>query len=250
MKFQKRVHVKIPEGIEFSMPVADPLVRGIALLIDFFVKVVLSSIVSVFTGYLALLFSDMAQTIGLISGFIIFIWYPVICEWWWRGQTPGKRVMKLRVVDARGLNLTFAQILIRNLLRFVDMLPMGYVLGGCVALFSRTGQRLGDIAGGTVVVCARKVFMPNIEELMPAQYNSLRDYAYVTARLRQLTSPQEALLLANSILRREELEPQARLNVFSSLRSHFEQKARYPENLTVGMSDEQYIRNVADILFR
>ena len=250
MKFQKSLRIKIPEGIEFSMPVADPLVRGIALLIDFFVKVILSSITSVFIGYVSILFSDMATTIGYISGFIIFIWYPVIFEWWWRGQTPGKRMMNLRVVDARGLNLSFSQILIRNLLRFVDILPMGYVLGGCVALSSRTGQRLGDIAGGTVVVCAHNVFMPNIEELMPAQYNSLRDYAYITARLRQLTAPQEALLLANSLLRREQLEPQARLKVFGALRKHFEQKAKYPEKLTIGMSDEQYIRDVADILFR
>jgi hypothetical protein len=44
-------------------------------------------------------------------------------EWRWRGQTIGKRVLRLRVVDAQGLRLHFTQVVLRNLLRFVDMLP-------------------------------------------------------------------------------------------------------------------------------
>ena len=70
---------------------------------------------------------------------------------------------------ANGLNLTFSQILVRNLVRLVDMLPGGYLLGGCFALFTSKGQRLGDIAAGTVVISQREVSMPDIELLKPEQ---------------------------------------------------------------------------------
>ncbi len=250
MKFQKKLTIRIPEGVEFCMPVADPLVRGMALLVDFAFKILISALLSSVFWIATFLFTDLASSLWMLCSFLVTLFYPVFFEWHWRGQTPGKRMFKLRVVDSRGLNLTFPQVLIRNLLRLVDMLPAAYVLGGTVALFSRMGQRLGDLAAGTVVVSARTVAIPDLEALKPAQYNSLRDFAYLCARMRQLTAPEEALLVANAILRRDQLDPEARLGVFRALRRYFEKKAVYPENLTLGMSDEQYLRNVADILFR
>ncbi|MDD2598873.1 MAG: RDD family protein [Kiritimatiellae bacterium] len=249
MRFEKKLTIRIPEGVEFSMPVADPLVRGMALLVDFAFKIMASTLLSVIFFFVTGLFGDLALSLWMICSFLVTLFYPVFFEWHWRGQTPGKRIFKLRVVDSRGLNLNFSQILIRNLLRLVDMLPAAYVCGGTVALCSRLGQRLGDIAAGTVVVSARTVVIPDLDALRPTQYNSLRDYAHLTARVRQLTSPEEALLIANAILRREQLEPTARLSVFRALRIHFEQKAGYPEKITAGMSDEQYLRNIADALF-
>ena len=250
MRFQKYLTIKVPEGVEFSMPIADPLSRALAVLIDFGIKVMLAAVVGRVLMLVSLLFSDLAQAVFLIATFAVYMMYPVFFEWYWRGQTPGKRLLKIRVVDANGLNLSFSQVFVRNLLRLADMLPGGYMLGGFSALVTKQGQRLGDIAAGTVVVSQRKINMPDIELLKPAQYNSLRDYAYISARLRQLTSPDEALLIANAILRRDELEPAARLKVFKSLREYFEKKARYPEELTLGMSDERYLRNIADILFQ
>ncbi len=250
MQFQKYLTVRVPEGIEFSMPIADPLARALALLIDLAIKITLSVALGTALSLASWLLGDIAQALSLIAGFAVFLFYSVFFEWLWRGRTPGKRVLKLRVVDANGLHLTFPQILVRNLLRLVDMLPGAYMLGGCFALFSRKGQRLGDIAAGTAVISQREVAMPDIDLLKTEQYNSLREYAYISARLRQLTAPDEALLAANAILRRAQLEPDARLQLFKALRAYFERKARYPEDVTQGMSDEQYLRNIADILFQ
>ncbi len=250
MRFQKHLIIKLPEGVEFSMRIADPLARALAVLIDFGVKIMLVIAVGGVLRVISLLVADLAQALSLVIGFAVFVLYPVFFEWQWRGQTPGKRILKLRVVDAHGLNLSFSQIFVRNLLRLADMLPGGYMLGGLFALTTKQGQRLGDIAAGTVVVAQQTINMPDIELLQPARYNSLRDYAYLSARLRQQTSPDEALLVANAILRRDDLEPAARLKVFQSLREYFEKKARYPEEVTIGMSDEQYLRNIADTLFQ
>ncbi len=68
-------------------------------------------------------------------------------------QTLGKRVMKIRVVREDGGKLDAGPAAIRNLVRFIDALPVLYVVGG-IAVFA-TGQRrarLGDLAAKTKVV--------------------------------------------------------------------------------------------------
>ena len=68
-------------------------------------------------------------------------------------QTLGKRVMKLRVVGVDGGRLSIGAAAIRNLVRFVDALPVLYIVGG-IAVFA-TGERrarLGDLAAKTKVV--------------------------------------------------------------------------------------------------
>ena len=248
MSFEKRLSINLPEGIALSMPIADPISRGLALIIDAFIK---GMAVAAFSIFMILLSGwDVNVAVCSIGVFVVLVFYQIIFEALWQGQTPGKRILKLRVVDANGLRLKFSQIMVRNLLRIVDLLPFGYIVGGSAALFTAKGQRLGDIAAGTTVISQRVIHMPDLELLKPEKYNSLRDYAYISARLRQLTAPEEALLVANAILRRNELEPAARLQVFKALRDYFETKAKYPEELTHGMSDEQYLRNIADIFFQ
>ena len=83
--------------------------------------------------------------------------YAVVSEWVWRGQTVGKRLMGLRVVDARGLRLEPSQVIVRNLMRLLDALPALYLVGGIACVFSRHRQRLGDLAAGTVVVRTSKI---------------------------------------------------------------------------------------------
>ncbi len=75
----------------------------------------------------------------------------MLMELLWRGQTVGKKMMGLRVVDEQGLKLRVSQVVIRNLLRFVDMLPFLCTRWSGV-LFSSRAQRLGDLAAGTVVI--------------------------------------------------------------------------------------------------
>ena len=66
--------------------------------------------------------------------FVVWIGYGILFEWFWRGQTPGKRLFRLRVMDVNGLRLQFHQILMRNLLRAVDSLPACYLVGGLACL--------------------------------------------------------------------------------------------------------------------
>src|SRR5206468_250385 len=73
----------------------------------------------------------------------------------WSGKTLGKRLMHLRVVDARGGPVTVGQAVVRNLVRAVDFLPLYYAVGAIAIFASPRNQRLGDLAAGTVVVRER-----------------------------------------------------------------------------------------------
>lgn len=90
--------------------------------------------------------------------FISVVWlgYYIFFETVWNGQTPGKRLVGLRVRKDGGYGIGFMDALIRNLVRTIDYLPYGYGVGALALLFSRRGKRLGDYAAGTVVVKERK----------------------------------------------------------------------------------------------
>ena len=86
-------------------------------------------------------------------------------------------------MDEQGLRLKFSQVVIRNLLRPVDGLPLAYLLGGLACLISKRAQRLGDLAAGTIVVRHPTIFQPDLDQLMAGKYNSFRDYPHLEARL-------------------------------------------------------------------
>jgi uncharacterized RDD family membrane protein YckC len=84
------------------------------------------------------------------------VWaYWILPEALWSGQTVGKYVLHLRVIDARGGPITVGQAVIRNLLRVVDFLPWSYALGTIVMFGTARSQRLGDLAAGTIVIRER-----------------------------------------------------------------------------------------------
>ena len=171
-------------------------------------------------------------------------------EWLWQGQTIGKRLLRLRVVDAEGMRLQFHQVVIRNLLRFVDSLPVFYFVGGVACLLNKKTQRLGDFAANTVVIRNPNIQKPDLDQLLSSKFNSLMQYPHLEARLRQQVTPREAGLIIQALLRRDEFDPQARVELLGEIAAHFRAKSEFPPEATDGITDEQFIRNVADVIFR
>jgi hypothetical protein len=139
---------------------------------------------------------------------------------------------------------------IRNLLRFVDSLPATYLIGGLVCWFNSKCQRLGDIAANTIVIRIPRVTEPDLDQLLAGKFNSLRQYPHLAARLRQNISPAEAAVALQALLRRDELESVARVELFTELAAHFRAKVDFPAAATDGIADEQYLRNVTDVIYR
>lgn len=82
------------------------------------------------------------------------------------GATVGKWALRLRVTDREGRRPPLRRLVVRNVARIVDALPVGYMIGGSVALLSAWRQRLGDRLAHTVVLPHEAVTEPL---LAPAQ---------------------------------------------------------------------------------
>jgi len=239
-----------PEGIVFSLLLASPVTRFLAYAVDFACISAACSVARRVLLAFGVLSPDFSTALTVLAYFVIQFGYCMSCEWLWRGQTLGKRVLRLRVVDAQGFRLQFSQVALRNLLRFVDFLPGFYLVGGLACLISRRSQRLGDVAANTVVIRNPRVRAPDLEKIQAGKYNSLRDYPHLEARLRQLVSAPEAALALQALLRRDHLEARARVELFEEIAAHFTSLVPFPPEATDGVSPEQYVINVVDILFR
>jgi uncharacterized RDD family membrane protein YckC len=242
--------IRTPEGIVFSQMLAGPVPRFFAWFIDQLCISAAMSILGMALNFLSLINGNFALALYLISYFVISLGYGIFLEWTWRGQTVGKRLLRLRVMDVEGMRLQFNQIVVRNLLRFVDALPAFYFVGGLACWLSPRCQRLGDIAANTVVIRNPRVAEPDLDQLFAGKYNSLRQYPHLAARLRQRISPVEAEVALQALLRREEFDPVARVELFGELATHFRAKVEFPAEATDGVADEQYLRNVVDVLYR
>ncbi len=245
-----QLEIRTPEGIAFSLLLAGPVSRFLAWAVDMAAVAAIGTLIGTLLSLLDLFSVDLSRALRVLVYFVVQVGYSILLEWLWRGQTVGKRLLRLRVMDVQGLRLQFSQVVIRNLLRFVDMLPVFYLLGGLSCLLSRRGQRLGDLAANTIVVRQPRIEEPDLDQVLAGKYNSLRDYRHLVARLQQRVSPEETRVALQAVLRREELVPEARLALFREITTHFRGLVEFPPEATEGISDEQYVRNVVDVLFR
>lgn len=241
--------IRTPEGISFSMVLAGPVIRFLAWGIDACAVAVLMAALGAISSLVGVVVADFSGALAIVSLFVVSLGYGIALEWFWRGQTLGKRLLKLRVVDDQGLNLRFDQVVMRNLLRIVDRLPLFYLIGGAACWLTRYNQRLGDLAAGTVVMRVPAMEEPIATAVLGGKFNSFRDYPHLEARLRQCVSPREAALALESIVRRDKFEPESRIGLFNELADHFREQVTFPDEATLGMTDEQYTRNVVDSIY-
>ena len=249
MNREATLTIRTPEGIAFAVQTANPMARFLALVIDQFCIYGLSAAVTAVSSAVGWISGDLAGALWMLSWFALSIGYPIVFEWGMRGQTIGKKALRLRVMDVEALRLTFSQIVVRNLLRFVDVLPAFYLVGGAVSLMNSRGQRVGDLAANTVVVYQPRVEEPDLAQALAGKYNSFRSYPHLAARLRQNVAPREAELLVRALVRRDALGDTARVALFEELRARLVHVVEFPAEATEGLSAEQYVRNVADLLF-
>jgi uncharacterized RDD family membrane protein YckC len=201
--------------------------------------------------FASLLPSRYGERSGL-AGALILIWvfcltwgYFLFFEWLWSGQTPGKRLVGLRVIQWRGTAISFYQAAVRNLLRAVDSLPFFYALGFLVAWGNRENRRLGDLAAGTLVVHVERKAKP-IQALTEATTEADRArLALLRQRLSQLTRDQKETLIDLS-LRRDQLRPAERARLFRAAVTYLRERLDLaPQEFE---SDEKFVLQLAAIL--
>ena len=219
------LEVETPEQIAFSYSVAGIGSRGAAAVLDLLIctGVLIGLSIALFllavsiVGHQHARVGDGAWVVALylLVEFAIVWGYYVLFEGLWDGQTPGKRLMRLRVVRDGGYSVTFAASAVRNLLRFVDIMPLPLYLVGIVsASLTAARKRLGDLAAGTFVVKETRA------EPMPVTRRGSGDSArasIVTTRL----SDDEYAVLELYVQRRAQLDAERRRAIAAQLGTRF-----------------------------
>jgi uncharacterized RDD family membrane protein YckC len=246
---QSAIQIETPEGVVFSYQLATPVTRALACAVDSTAATGMAYFAGRVANAAAIISTDWASFLGVVLYFVISVGYAIVLEWRWHGQTVGKRLFGLRVIDVHGLRLQPSQIVLRNLLRLIDVLPLFYLVGGIAALLSRKGQRLGDLAANTVVAHERSWETPDLEQIAPARYNSLLAWPHLTRRLRSLVSPVAVGLAVRAVAERDGYDPHARLELFADLAAYFRSLVPFPETALEGLTDEQFVRGVLRAIF-
>jgi uncharacterized RDD family membrane protein YckC len=154
-----KLTIETPEQTALEFNIAGVGSRFLALALDTLIQISAVIILIIAGSYLIHevfpFASGATWTIALFGVllFLVFIGYFAIFEAIWNGQTPGKRLIRIRVIKETGRPIVPSEAVARNLLRLVDQMP-GFLYGvGIVsALISRQNKRLGDLVAGTIVV--------------------------------------------------------------------------------------------------
>ena len=171
--YADQLNIETPEQVELRFPIAGIGSRFLALMTDSLLQAAaILALILVFV----LIVSAAPKTLGaavpspaagkwiiaaiFLFYFLLYWGYYSLFEAFWNGQTPGKRLMKIRVIKDSGRQITLFEALARNLLRVVDMLPSFYLIGVITMLCNREQKRLGDLVAGTIVVHERSEEQP------------------------------------------------------------------------------------------
>ena len=138
--------VRTPENVVFEFELAGLATRALGWTVDLCVMAALVGLAATISSIFGLVLAGFARALYFVTLFVIQWGYGAVLEWRFHGQTVGKRVVGARVLSSSGLPISFGQAALRNLLRVVDIVPGGYLLGGLCALFDPRGRRFGDIA--------------------------------------------------------------------------------------------------------
>ena len=210
--------IETPERVPLAFSLASIGNRFLAAIIDHLIQYTLMILVvvigTVMMGYSLLDSEDSffteapkwAAAILLILLFAIYFGYFVVFEWRWNGQTPGKRMMKLRVIRDDGRPVTIWESVARNLLRIIDTMPGPMYSVGLITIFlSGKDQRIGDIFAGTVVIRERADEAPTFAEafsnpISDPAFRRVRPVAQYNINVRQLSDSE--VEVAENLLRR------------------------------------------------
>lgn len=205
-------------GVDLSLPIAGTGSRSFAFIIDWHIRLLLALAWFAFSllfvsGGLRLPDSSSVWSVAVVfaPAIGIYLLYHPVIELAMRGQSPGKRMAGVRVVDRDGGPPGIGAILIRNAFRLVDSLPSLYVVGLVSTMVTAQRVRIGDMAAGTLLVTAPEA-RADLADLAARRQASRLDPAaldlveQLLERWKQL-EPDKRRAIARELLRRIDASP-------------------------------------------
>ncbi len=244
------VRIPTPEQVYLEYPLAGFGRRALAAFIDHLLIFVAELILVFFFIFLLAFLGAFsasyneslagwfaALTIALLIGALLGpLFYFILFEYYWRGQTPGKKVANIQVMRASGLALDRTSAILRNLFRIVDLLPSSYFVGIWSMMLTAQQRRVGDLVAGTIVVALpRKHGMREVS----AGTQSLGAPGARSALFSGGRGEELEWLIKGYLRRRESIEPKARAGIVRGLA---EKAGLEPEGDMAALERELYQR--------
>ncbi len=208
MQSADHLQIDTPEQISLELPLAGIGSRFLGLAIDtllqfvlYIAAVMLLTIlgVSALGRYLSWIPASFVPALMILFIFCIYWGYFTFFETVWKGQTPGKRLGKIRVIHQSGRPINVYEAIGRNLLRVIDGLPGIYGVGIVCMMISSQHRRVGDYVAGTVVVHEKPT-----RDVKP-EWSTLAEASPTHSPALQLTS-EELVLIETYLHRRADLD--------------------------------------------
>lgn len=240
--------ISTPENVDLHLEIAGIGNRLIAQAVDLAIiasvnlLIILGSLVMGY--YMSTIMSDpKARTIAIgifamliiLAVFFIQAAYFLFFEGAWHGQTPGKRLAGIRVIEINGQPIGWTASLIRNLVRMLDNFMF---LGLLVVIFNKNERRVGDLAAGTLVVRERQANLA-ASEIKTASHvhgDDRLDIGRIT--------PEEYDILTEFLKRRKILDKIHRPQLAKRLAEHFADKLQNSDHLGVQENPENYLESI------
>ena len=150
-----QVTVQSVTGVDLTLGIAGPGTRSYAFVIDWHIRLLLSGawlLVAAVALQVKITWRTHDGLLSVLPAAIIYFLYHPIVEVMTRGQTPGKRMAGVRILDRNGGQPSTTALLLRNVFRLIDSLPATYLVGLTTCFLTRQRIRLGDMAAGTLLV--------------------------------------------------------------------------------------------------
>lgn len=225
-----QIEIVTPENIAFRYQIAGPFRRLMAYLLDLLFRTAVCIVILIAFAFLAAGgLAGLGMGTMLVLFFLIDWFYGGVFETWWNGQTPGKRIVGLRVMTVEGQPIQGWQAILRNFLRAADAMPVFFALptyqvGFWSMLCTSRMQRLGDLAAGTMVVIDERTWAIG---LLPMQEpEALRLAEELPKNFR--ASRSLARVLSRYVERRVRMSPERRVSVAWYLAEPLRQKLELP----------------------
>ncbi len=215
---QGRVEIITPEGVSLPFQTAGIGSRFLAFSLDYLIIIASVAVLAIAINSLEPGLNNSGINFGsailILYYFFIQLLYFLFFEITMGAQTPGKKIIGLRVLQTNGAMPTKTAIIMRNILRIIDMLPGSYFLGFLFIFFHPQERRIGDLVAGTMVVFEKNVKVAKRSDNSQASKN------YSTLQL----TPEEMQVLHDFFLREQELTRAKREELLKRYLEYFELK--------------------------
>ncbi|HEY0371078.1 MAG TPA: RDD family protein [Thermoanaerobaculia bacterium] len=237
------VVITTPEHVPIRLEPAGAGSRFLAILIDSFMVVAISSTLG--SILFVMLPNGIAAALLITINFVLTWGWHVFFETKKQGRTPGKRALKLRVIDARGLPVSLYQSLVRNIVRALDFAPGFYGFGAIATLLSPSRRRLGDIVADTLVIRDAQPLAYRGQLASERRHNSLRT-PRVLRLIRNRIGLEEREFLLTLCLRADRMSAAARYDLMQDVADEYRRKLDVEEE---SLSGENFVRDLTAVLF-